>query len=322
MLRLSTLLRKSRSPRRFRNFVHGNSIAKRVETIIQRIRRMCLHSDNLGFPEMCCCTLCHNVDSYCMNNVSWRITHSYADLGLNPRLRSSIPANKIVNAMRPAIVAKPISRCVSCYLHMNTTLPALKAPMIELRPAVIALSMIRRWDDHAPHRSIHRNENTVAAMPQTAANLSPNSVALTHSFGYCHRWWTLCFVQSRGRHVKYQCGNSNSTLQQLAHICCVVPPSASSQNNKYFRTCPLPKHFKRWYPTNLNPTKDAPTQNTRSHHFVFAAAFPMQMNIWVTAARCVVELTRISHETLPQWIVTNNVANTLLVGIMCIDLTR
>ena len=104
MLRLSTLLRKSRSPRRVRSFVHGNSIAKRVETIIQRIRRMCLHSDNLGFPEMCCCTLCHNVDSCCMNNVSWRVTHSHTDLGLNPRLRSSrrIPANKLsTQCVRP-----------------------------------------------------------------------------------------------------------------------------------------------------------------------------------------------------------------------------
>ena len=38
--------------RQMRYSVHGTSIARRVETIIQRIRRMYSHSDNLGFPEM------------------------------------------------------------------------------------------------------------------------------------------------------------------------------------------------------------------------------------------------------------------------------
>ena len=45
-------------------------------SFIQRIRRMCLHSDNLGFPDVCCCTFCHNVDSSGMNSLCWHVTHS------------------------------------------------------------------------------------------------------------------------------------------------------------------------------------------------------------------------------------------------------
>ena len=39
--------------RRMRGIVHGTSIARRVVTIIQRVRKACLHSDIVGFPEVC-----------------------------------------------------------------------------------------------------------------------------------------------------------------------------------------------------------------------------------------------------------------------------
>ena len=45
------------------------SCKKRVKKIIQRIRRICLPSDNLGFPEVRCCTFCHNVDYSGMNSL-------------------------------------------------------------------------------------------------------------------------------------------------------------------------------------------------------------------------------------------------------------
>ena len=50
-------LYRSRSSRRMRGIVHGT------------IRRMCLHSDNLQFPEVCCCKLCHNVHSSSMTSL-------------------------------------------------------------------------------------------------------------------------------------------------------------------------------------------------------------------------------------------------------------
>ena len=147
-------------------------------------------------------------------------------------------------------------------------------------------------------------------------------------------------VLSCGGRVKYQRdrplgGNSNSSLEQLAHTSCddagkwplteqqrfgvvsflwPVIHTAKAGPSYLDALMPFQQMIKELRKTcgcrhtsnietqqTWNPTKDALNQDKRaSRHFVLAAALPMQTNIWVTAARGAFELTRISSETLLQ----------------------
>ena len=128
-------------------------------------------------------------------------------------------------------------------------------------------------------------------------------------------------VQPRGGRVKYHCGKPLggtpiSSFKQLVHTSCgdaskwplteqqrfwvvsfLWPVIHTAKAGPSYLDALMP--FQQKLKELQRVDKDALKQDKRaSPHFVLAAALPMQTNIWVTAARCAFELTRISSETL------------------------
>ena len=169
---------------------------------------MYLHSDNLGFPEMWHCPLCHNVDTSGTNRLCWRVAHSSTQTqfmiaqttqkvwGTGGRLTlPSRPLHKefhLDQRHSRCVISVSFGHCrntnctswsTSCRLFKNTVLSALKSRTLEstdglARPTLTTLSMILHKNDDAFRHFYRRQNQGTRKSTHVAANHSTNSLWL------------------------------------------------------------------------------------------------------------------------------------------------